>query len=113
MKIAGKLVDDTDQVSDKTKLLGVKREQTPIIKITERTKSSNFSYFYACDFATSYTSDVTKGANQSPSLNGFIGINFISIQKAQRKLRQITSYIRTVVKNAALQHSDRSKRRTT
>ena len=28
-KIAGKLVDDTEQVSGKTKLLGVKREQTP------------------------------------------------------------------------------------
>ena len=82
MKIAGKLIGDTDQVSDKTKLLGVKREQTPIIKITERTKSSNFSYFYACYSVTSYTSDATKGANQSPSLNGFIGINFISIRKA-------------------------------
>ena len=29
MKIAGKLVDDTEQVSVKTKLLGVKREQNP------------------------------------------------------------------------------------
>ena len=28
-KIAGKLVDDTEQVSGKTKLLGVKREQNP------------------------------------------------------------------------------------
>ena len=28
-KNAGKLVDDTEQVSGKTKLLGVKREQTP------------------------------------------------------------------------------------
>ena len=28
-KIAGKLVDNTDQVSGKTKLLGVKREQKP------------------------------------------------------------------------------------
>ena len=31
MKIAGKLVDDTEQVSGKTKLLGVKREQNPDI----------------------------------------------------------------------------------
>ena len=28
-KIAGKLVDNTNQVSGKTKLLGVKREQNP------------------------------------------------------------------------------------
>ena len=28
-KIAGKLVDDTEQVSGKTKLFGVKREQNP------------------------------------------------------------------------------------
>ena len=28
-KIAGKLVDDTEQVSGETKLLGVKREQNP------------------------------------------------------------------------------------
>ena len=28
-KIAGKLVDDTEQISDKTKLVGVKREQNP------------------------------------------------------------------------------------
>ena len=29
MKIAGKLVDDAEQVSGKRKLLGVKREQNP------------------------------------------------------------------------------------
>ena len=29
MKIAGKQVEDTEQVSGKTKLLGVKREQNP------------------------------------------------------------------------------------
>ena len=34
----------------------------------------------------------------------FIGTNFISMQKAQRKLRQVTSGGMTVVKNAALQH---------
>ena len=28
-KIAGKLVDDTEQILDETKLLGVKREQNP------------------------------------------------------------------------------------
>ena len=28
-KIAGKLVDDIEQISGKTKLLGVKREQNP------------------------------------------------------------------------------------
>ena len=28
-KIAGKLVDDTEQISGKTKQLGVKREQNP------------------------------------------------------------------------------------
>ena len=45
MKIAGKLVDATEQVSGKKKLLGVKREQTLITKVTERTKSSNFRLF--------------------------------------------------------------------
>ena len=45
-KIAGKLLDDTEQVSGKTKLLGVKREQNPpITKVTERTKSSNFRLY--------------------------------------------------------------------
>ena len=34
-KIAEKLVDDTKEVWGKTKLLGIKHEQTP--KITERT----------------------------------------------------------------------------
>ena len=45
-KIAGKLVDDTERVSGKTKLLGVKREQPPpLTKVTERTKSSSFGLF--------------------------------------------------------------------
>ena len=45
-KIAGKLLDDTEQVSGKTKLLGVKHEQNPpITKVTERTKSSNFRLY--------------------------------------------------------------------
>ena len=32
-----------------------------------------------------------KALNQSPSLNGFISANFVSMRKAQRKLRQVTS----------------------
>ena len=45
-KIAGKLVDDTEQISGKTKLLGVKREQNPLItKVIKRTKSSNFGLY--------------------------------------------------------------------
>ena len=35
--------------------------------------------FYAGDFVMFYTSDKTNEANQSPSLNEFIGINFILI----------------------------------
>ena len=73
------------------KTVGVQtRAKLPISKVTKRKKTSNFRLFYACDYVTSYTSDVTNGANQSPSLNGFIGPNFISIRKAQRKLRQVT-----------------------
>ena len=52
---------------------------------------------------TSYTSDVTNAAIQSPSLNGFIGTNYISIQKVQRQLRQVTSGAWQSWKNAALQ----------
>ena len=40
---------------------------------------------------TSYTSDITNGANQSPSLNGFIGTNLIRSEKhkaSYAKLRQ-------------------------
>ena len=48
-------------------------------------------YIYASDFVTSYPSEVTNGANQSLRLKGFIGTNFISIRKAQRKLGQVTS----------------------
>ena len=44
-KLVGKLVDDTEQVSDKTKLLGVKHEQNHITEVTERTKSSNFELY--------------------------------------------------------------------
>ena len=66
------------------------RAKPPITKVTKRTKSSNLGYIYASNFVTSYTSDVTNGANQSPSLNEFIGINFISIRKAQQKLCQVT-----------------------
>ena len=47
-KMAGKLVDDTEQISGKTKLLGVKREQPPSpkkVKLTKRTNSSNFRLF--------------------------------------------------------------------
>ena len=40
---------------------------------------------------TSYISDVTNGVVQSPSLNRFIGTNFISVRKVQQKLRQVTS----------------------
>ena len=91
-KNAGKLVDDTEQVLGKTKLLGVKREQNPPwLKLPKERKVPILGYIYACNFVTSYTSDVTNGANQSPSLNGFIGTKFISIRKAQRKLRQVTS----------------------
>ena len=39
-------------------------------------------YLCSCDYVMSYTSDVTNGAIQSSSLNGFIGTNFISIRKA-------------------------------
>ena len=91
-KIAGKLVDDTEQVSGKTKLLGVKREQNPsLLKLPKEQKVPILRYIYACNFVTSCTSDVTNGANQSPSLNGFIGTKFILIRKARRKLRQVTS----------------------
>ena len=48
MKIAGKLVDDTEQVSGKTKLLGVKRELTPpppLTEVTEKKQTSNFRLF--------------------------------------------------------------------
>ena len=42
-KIAGKLVDDIEQVLGKPKLFGVKRKQNPpITKVTKRTKSFNF-----------------------------------------------------------------------
>ena len=89
-KIAGKLVDDTEQVSGTRKLLGVKREQNPPqLKLPKERNIPILSYFYACDFMTSCTSDVTNGAIQSPSLNGFIGTNFISIRRVQRKLRQV------------------------
>ena len=91
-KNAGKLVDDTEQVSGKTKLLGVKREQNPSrLKLRKDRKVPILGYIYACNFVTSHTSDVTNGANQSPSLSGFIGTKFISIRKAQRKQRQVTS----------------------
>ena len=45
-KIAGKLVDDTEQILGETKLLGVKREQNPpTTKVTEKAKSSNFRFY--------------------------------------------------------------------
>ena len=91
-KIAGKLVDDTEQVSGKRNLLGVKCEQNPPeLKFPKEQKVQILGYFYACDFVTSYTSDITNGTIQSPSLNGFIGTNFISIRKVQWKLCQVTS----------------------
>ena len=91
-KIAGKLVDDTEQILDETKLLGVKREQNPpYLKLPKERKVPILGYIYPSDFVSSYTSDVTNGANQSPSLKAFIGTNFISIRKAQRKLGQVTS----------------------
>ena len=91
-KIEGKLVDDTEQVLGKTKLLGVKREQNPPqLTLPKKQKVPILDYIYACNFVMSYTSDVTNGANQSSRLNGFIGTNIISIRKAQRKLHQVTS----------------------
>ena len=91
-KIARKLVDDTEQVSGKKKLLGVKRDQNPPkLELAKKRKVPILNYFYACDFVMSYTSDVTNGEIQSPSLNGFSGTNFISILKVQQKLRQVTS----------------------
>ena len=61
-KIAGQFVDDTEQVWGKTKLFGVKHEKAPPI-----TKSSPFlGYFFACDFVTSYTSDVNKWIESKP-----------------------------------------------
>ena len=65
-KIAGKLVDDTEQVSGKRKLLCVKREQNPITKVSKRMKSSNFRLFFAYDFMPSYASDITNIAIQNP-----------------------------------------------
>ena len=45
-KIAGKLVDDTKQVSGKTKLLGVQARAKPhTTKVTERTKSFSFGLY--------------------------------------------------------------------
>ena len=42
-KIAGKLVDDTEQISGKTKTVGCQmRAKPPVTKVAERTKSSNF-----------------------------------------------------------------------
>ena len=93
-KIAGKLVDDTEEIPGKTKLLGVKRERNPPqLKLPKEQKVPILGYIYASDFVASCTSDVTNGANQSPSLNGFIGTNFISIRKVQRKLREVTSVV--------------------
>ena len=40
---------------------------------------------------TSCTSDVTNRANQSSSLNGFIGTNFISIRKARMAIRYVST----------------------
>ena len=47
MKSAERLDDNSKQISGKTKLLGVKRDQPPshITKVTERTKSSIFRLF--------------------------------------------------------------------
>ena len=93
-KIARKLVDNTEQILGKTKLLGVKCERNPpLLKLPKERKVPILGYIYASDVVASYTSDVTNGANQSPSLNGFIGTNFISIRKAQRKLREVTSVV--------------------
>ena len=105
-KIAGKLVNDTKQVSGKTKLFGVEREKIPakLNSLKER-KVPILGYICVCDFVMSYASDVTSRMNQSPSLNGFIGTNyFVSIRKAQRKLHQVSSQEYVAVKNAALQH---------
>ena len=66
------------------------RAKPPTTKVTERTKSSNFRLFLRLWVLTSCTSDVTNGAIHSPSLNGFIETNFISIRRVQRKLRQVT-----------------------
>ena len=53
-KIAGTLVDDTEQVSRKTKLLGVKREQNPPkLKLPKEQKVPILGYIYACNFVTS------------------------------------------------------------
>ena len=64
-------------------------------------------YIYACGFATLYESDITNGANQSPSLNGFIGTNLFRSEKLNES--SPSSYVKsmTVVKNGALQHLER------
>ena len=46
MKIAGKLVDDTEQVLGQNKTAGCQtRAKPPITKVTERTKSFHFRLF--------------------------------------------------------------------
>ena len=91
-KNVGKLADDTEQVSEKKKTVGCQtRANPPLLKSRKERKVPILCYFFAFDFVTSYISDVTNGAIQSPSLKGFIGTNFISIQIVQQKLRQLTS----------------------
>ena len=54
MKIAGKLIDNTEQVLSKTKLLGVKRTQNPPqLKLPKEQKVPILGYIYACNFLTS------------------------------------------------------------
>ena len=54
MKIAGKLLDDTEPVSGKTKLLGVKRAQNPRSEVskTKVYRSNVTRYFYSVAIGT-------------------------------------------------------------
>ena len=63
----------------------------PITKVTERTNSCKFRLILRLLLRDVIHNDVTIGANQSPSLNGLFGINFILKRKAQQKLRHVMS----------------------
>ena len=104
-KIAGKLVDDTEQISGKTKLLGVKREQNPLItKVIKRTKSSNFGLylrFWLCDVIHKWRN---KWSESKPELKRIYWYQFYFDPKSTTQATP--SYVRsmTVVKNADLRY---------
>ena len=105
MKIAGKLVDDTEQVSGKTKLLGVKREQNlPWLKLMKERKLSILGHSYACDFVTPMHKWRRKWSESKPVLKRIYWYPFYF--DTESTMKTTSSYVRsmTVLKNAALQH---------